>query len=184
MVIMDAGGTPDPDNLQRLRELCADLAGELGSGQLHAWADASLPAVVPDAVFGAVSGAGLLQDSDPRGRNLARSPKWQKATVPADADELWSRLWEVDELAAVELLVSLEASSDQDRSRGARRLRRYQREPRETFTEIARLIGPGTRWWTSTDLTTWNPITQHTFDALVVGAGNGMVVTVLAFEGG
>jgi hypothetical protein len=27
-------------------------------------------------------------------------------------------------------------------------------------------------------------VTQHTFDAMVVGAGNGIVVTLIAFEGG
>jgi hypothetical protein len=64
------------------------------------------------------------------------------------------------------------------------RLRLYQNEPRDILSEIARLTGPGTRWWTNTDLTTWNPVTQHTFDAMVVGAGNGLVVTLIVFEGG
>jgi hypothetical protein len=185
-VQVDTGGDPAAENLDRLRDLCADLAGELGNGQLLAWADASVPAAVPDVVFGVVSDAGLLADSDPMGRNLARSPRrpQQKVSVPADADELWSRLWEVDEPTAIDLLISLEASGVQDRSRRARRLRRYQNEPGDILSEIARLTGPGTRWWTNTDLTTWNPITQHTFDAMVVGAGNGIVVTLIAFEGG
>ena len=184
---MDTGGDPDAASLDRLRDLCADLAGELGNGQLLAWADASVPAAVPDVVFGVVSDAGLLADSDPKGRTLARSPRrqqQQKVSVPADADEMWSRMWEVDERAAIDLLISLEDSNVQDRSRRARRLRRYQDDPDDIFAELARLIGPGTRWWTNTDLTTWNPITQHTFDAMVVGAGNGIVVTLIAFEGG
>jgi hypothetical protein len=182
---METGGGPDADKLDRLRDLCADLAGELGNGQLLAWADASVPAVVPDVVFGVVSDAGLLAESDPMGRTSVRSPRrWQKVSVPADADELWSRLWEVDEQTAIELLISLEAGGAQDRSRRARRLRRYQDEPQEIFAELARLTGPGTRWWTNTDLSTWNPITQHTFDAMVVAAGNGIVVTLIAFEGG
>jgi len=126
---MDADGGPDAGNLDRLRDLCADLAGAVGDGQLLAWADASVPAAVPDVVFGAVSDAA-------------------------------------------------------DRSRRARRLRRYQDEPRDIFAEVASLTGPGTRWWTNTDLSTWNPVTQHTFDAMVVGAGNGIVVTLIAFEGG
>jgi hypothetical protein len=186
LAVMDTGGPPDADNLDRLRDLCADLAGDLGNGQLLAWADASVPADVPDVIFGVVSDAGLLADSDPTGRNLPRSPRrWQKASVPADADELWGRLWEVDEPTAIDLLISLEASGPGDRSRRARRLRRYQDEPEDIFAEIARLTGPGTRWWTNTDLTTtWNPVTQHTFDAMVVGAGNGIVVTLIAFEGG
>jgi hypothetical protein len=187
---MDADGGPDADNLDRLRDMCADLAGDLGNGQLLAWADASAPAAVPDVVFGVVSDAGLLADSDPMGRNLARSPRQrqrqqqQKVGVPADADDLWSRLWEIDEPTAIDLLISLEASGIQDRSRRARRLRRYQDEPEDIFAELARLTGPGTRWWTNTDLTEWNPVTQHTFDAMVVGAGNGIVVTLIVFEGG
>ena len=181
---MDTGG-PDADNLDRLRDLCADLAGELGNGQLLAWADASVPAAVPDVVFGMVNDAGLLADSNPMGRNPGRSVRrQQKVSVPGDADELWSRMWEVDEPTAIELLISLEAGSARDRSRRARRLRRYQDEPQDIFAEVARLTGPGTRWWTNTDLTTWNPITQHTFDAIVVGAANGLVVTLIAFESG
>jgi hypothetical protein len=105
LAVVDAGGLPDTDNLGRLVGLCADLPGELGNGQLLAWADASVPAAVPDVVFGVLSDAGLLADNDPMR-------------------------------------------------------------------------------WTNTDLTTWNPITQHVFDALVVGAGNGIVVTLIAFEGG
>jgi hypothetical protein len=185
LAAMDTGGGPDADTLDRLRDLCADLAGELGNGQLLAWADASVPADVPDAVFGVVSDAGLLADSDPMGRRPARSPqRQQKVSVPADADELWSRMWEVDETTAIDLLISLEASGSRDRSRRARRLRRYQDEPRDIFAEVARLTGPGTRWWTNTDLTTWHPVTQHIFDAMVVGAGNGVVVTLIAFDGG
>ncbi len=181
---MDTGSGPDADNLDRLRDLCADLAAELGNGQLLAWVDESVPAAVPDVVFGMVSAAGLLADSDPMGRNPARSPLRQKAGVPADADELWSRMWEVDEPTAIELLISLEASSARDRSHRARRLRRNQDDPGDIFAELARLTGPGTRWWTNTDLSTWNPVTQHTFDAMIVGAGNGLVVTLIAFEGG
>ncbi len=91
LAVMDTGGGPDGDNLDRLRDLCADLAGELGNGQLLAWADASVPAAVPDVVFGVASDAGLLADSDPMGRNLARSPRQRpKTSVPADADDLWS----------------------------------------------------------------------------------------------
>jgi hypothetical protein len=49
---------------------------------------------------------------------------------------------------------------------------------------MASLIGPGARWWANTDLTRWNPVTQRTFDAVVVGAGNGVILTVVTFEGG
>jgi hypothetical protein len=184
---MEADGGQHAEDLDRLRELCADLAGALGNGQLLGWAHASVPAAVPDVVFGVLTDAGLLADNDLLARNPAPSPRQrlrQKVSVPADADELWSRLWEVDEPTAIELLISLEASSDRDRSRRSRRLQRYQDDPRDILAEMARLTGPGTRWWTNTDLSTWNPVTQHTFDAMVVGAGNGVVVTLIAFEGG
>jgi hypothetical protein len=58
------------------------------------------------------------------------------------------------------------------------------RESRAVFGEIAELIGPGARWWTNTDLTNWNQIMQHTFDAVVVGAGNGLAAILIAFDGG
>jgi hypothetical protein len=182
---MDAGDVPEADNLDRLRDLCADLARTTGCGQLLAWAAASVPADVPDVVFGVVSDAGLLAAGKPQARtSVASARRRPPAGVPADADELWSRLWEVDEPAAVQLLVSLEVSGTRDSSRRARRLRRYQDEPGDVFAEMARLTGPGTRWWTNTDLSAWNPVTQHPFDAMVVGAGNGMVVTLIAFDGG
>ncbi len=73
-------------------------------------------------------------------------------------------------------------STPRRRQHGIRR--RYPDDPRELFDEMARLTGPGTRWWTNTDLSRWNPITQHMFDAVVVGAGNDMIVTVIAFDGG
>src|SRR5215469_171670 len=118
---MDAGGAPGADNLDRLRELCADLAGKLGNGQLLAWVDASVPAAVPDVVFGVVSDAGLLAGGDPLGTNPALSPRWQQEVgLPADADELWSRMWEVDEPTAIDLLIRLEASCTRDPSRRAR----------------------------------------------------------------
>lgn len=53
---------------------------------------------------------------------------------------------------------------------------------RQVFEAMVRLLGPGTRWWANTDLMAWNPVTRHTFDALVVGAGNGIIVMVLAFD--
>jgi hypothetical protein len=95
-----------------------------------------------------------------------------------------SRMWELDEPAAVELLARLSDSTRSNRPRRRRLRRAYQEDPEDIFAEMASLFGPGARWWTNTDLTTWNPITQHTFDAIVVGAGSGLIVTVIAFEGG
>jgi hypothetical protein len=125
-------------------------------------------------VFQVVTDAGLLADADPR----------HPVSIPADGDALMSRMWEVDEPAAIGLLTSLADSTRSNRPRRRRSRRGYQDDPQGVFADMARLLGPGTRWWTNTDLTTWNPITQHTFDAIVVGAGNGMIVTVIGFEGG
>jgi hypothetical protein len=132
---------PADADLDRLRDLCADLAAAT-DGELLAWAG------------------------------------------PGDADALMSRMWEVDELTMFELLASLCASTRSNRPRRPRLRRGYQADPDDIFAEMASLPRPGTRWCTNTDLTTWNPITQHTFDAIVVGAGNGVIVSVIAFEGG
>jgi hypothetical protein len=171
---MEPGDGPGSDNLDRLRDLLAGLGGALVNGDLLGWAGAGDLEAVPDEVFGVVRDAGLLEDSDPR----------HPVIIPADAEALMSRMWEVDEPAAVELLSSLAGSGPHNGQRRHRLRRRYPNDPVGIFQELAGLIGPGTRWWTNTDLTRWNPITQHNFDAIVVGAANGIIVTVIAFEGG
>lgn len=165
------------------------------NGDLLGWASPGDLAAVPGEVFGVVKDAGLLADGNPplpgtvradaaaRMSLLGEAGPRQRATVPADAAALMSLLWEVDEPAVIELLTSLAGSTGPNRPR--RRMRqRHPDEPQDIFAEMARLTGPDTRWWTNTDLTRWNPITQHTFDAIVVGAGNGIILTLIAFEGG
>lgn len=51
---------------------------------------------------------------------------------------------------------------------------------RDVFGKLAELLGHGTRWWTNTDLSSWNPVTRHSMDALVIGAGGGLLLAVLA----
>jgi hypothetical protein len=160
-------------DVDRLRDLCADLAGAT-DGELLAWAGPGEADAVAAEVFEVVTDAGLLADADPR----------HPVSIPADGDALMGRMWEVDEPAALELLASLSESTRSNRPRRRRLRRGYQDEPEEIVAEMAAVPGPGARWWTNTDLTTWNPITQHTFDAIVVAAGNGVVLTVIAFEGG
>ena len=156
-------------DLDELRDLATDL-GAVGNGDLLAWAGPGDVDAVPDEVFAVVRDAGLFGEDD---------ADWT-VSLPADGDALMDRMWEVDESAAIRVLTEL-AGSTQGRSRLRRR---PQRTPQDVFAEMVRLTGTGTRWWTNTDLTRWNPITQHDFDAIVVGAGNGMIVTVVAFEGG
>lgn len=126
---------------------------------------------MPGEVFAVVRDAGLFGDGD---------SDWS-VSMPADGDALMSRLWEVDASTAIGVLAEL-AGSSRPRQRHLRRMQ--QQGPQDILAEMARLTGSGARWWTNTDLTKWNPITQHDFDAVVVGAGGGMIVTVIAFEGG
>jgi hypothetical protein len=171
---VDPGEPSDSENLDRLRELLAGLGGALGGGGLLGWVGAGDIGDVPRQVFTVVGEAGLLGDGDLR----------RPVSMPADAAALMSLMWEVEAAAALELLASLAGTSGPSRVRQRHLRRSYAAEPRDIFAELAGLTGPGTRWWTNTDLTNWNPITQHTFDAVVVAAGNGIIVTLIAFEGG
>jgi hypothetical protein len=83
-------------DLDRVRDLCADLAGAV-DGELLAWAGPGDVDAVAAEVFGVVTDAGLLADADPR----------HPVSIPADGEALMSRMWELDEPAAIELLVSL-----------------------------------------------------------------------------
>jgi hypothetical protein len=187
---MNPGEHPDNDNLDRLRDLTAGLGGTLGNGDLLAWVSLGDIDAVPDEVYAVVSNAGLFGDGDPGGPvrtagQAARAARRSRQPVilPADGPALMSLTWEIDEPTATDLLTSLAGNAASSGQRHHLR-RRYAADPQEVFEELAKLIGPDTRWWTNTDLTTWNPITQHTFDAIVVGAGNGVIVTLIAFEGG
>jgi len=170
---MDTPDATGNDNLDRLSEMLAGLGATLGSSGLLAWAGPGDIAAMPHEVFRVVRDAGLLGEGDPR----------RPVSMPADGDALMERMWEVDEPEVIGLLCALAGSTRSSTPRHPFR-RRQQQDPQDIFAEMARLTGPGTRWWTNTDLTTWNPITQHTFDAVVVGAGDGMIVTLIAFEGG
>lgn len=170
MAVMNGDSGADDGDLDRLRDLAADL-GALGNGDLLAWAGPGAEEAAPDEVFAVVRDAGLFGDGD---------ADWS-VNMPADGDALMSRLWELDASAAAGLLTEL-AGSTRPRRYHLRRIQ--QEQPQDVFAEMVRLTGPRARWWTNTDLTRWNPITQHDFDAIIVGAGNGMIVTVIAFEGG
>jgi hypothetical protein len=67
--------------------------------------------------------------------------------------------------------------------------RRYEKaKARDVAKALARLLGPGARWWTNvsswtfTPARSWRPVTRHTMDAVVVGVGGGVIVTVVAFD--
>lgn len=183
---MDDVSEPGSEDLDRLRDLCEGLAGAVGNGELLAWVREGDGSAVAHEVFEVVRDAGLLADADlqdPVIRVRNRFPT-QPASLPADGDALMSRMWEVDEADAIGLLTSLAESAGWNRPRRHFQRRGYAEQPEDVFAEMATLTGPDARWWTNTDLSQWNPITQHNFDAVIVGAGNGLILTVIAFEGG
>jgi hypothetical protein len=184
---MDPGDGPEDDTLGQLHDLLTGLSHDLPSGGLLGWAGPGETADVPGEVYGVIGNAGLLGDGHPAAASVSRSVRARPAyavNVPADAAALMSLMWEVDEQTAIGLLTDLTASTGTNRPRQRGLRRRDVREPGDIFAEIAVLIGPSARWWTNTDLTTWNPVTANAFDAVVVGAGNGSIVTLVAFEGG
>ncbi|MFY1593201.1 hypothetical protein [Micromonospora sp. WMMD737] len=98
--------------------------------------------------------------------------------APQDADELAACLAEVDREAAVAMLVGMTSRTLAYGLRG-----RYPVDKaRDVFEKLITLLGQGTRWWTNTDRGSWSPVTRHTMDALVVGAGGGILVAVLAVD--
>lgn len=183
-------GLGSSERLERLRDLLAGLGGELVTGDVLGWVSPGELGDVPHEVYTVVANAGLLGDGEPRyppttGRNRIRSAMNQpSAAVPADADALMSQLWEIDEPTAIDLLTTLADATGAPRPHRRQFRRRYQQEPQDVFAEIASLMGADAQWWTSTDLTTWNPVTARPFDAVVVSAGNGLIVTLVAFQGG
>jgi hypothetical protein len=89
-----------------------------------------------------------------------------------------TRLREVDKAEASHAFVRLVSTTMAYQIPG-----RYQEsEAREVFRAMVEQFGPRTRWWTNMDPARWRPVTRHTFDAVVVGAGNGIIMTVLAFD--
>jgi len=187
---MDPGEPADNDNLDRLRDLAAGLGATLGTGDVLAWVSLGDSDAIPAEVYAVVSNVGLFGQGDPGSPAQTRRQAagvgqgaGQPVILPADGPALMSLTWEIDEPTAIDLLTSLAGSGGSGAKRHHLR-RRYAVDPGDVFAELAALIGPDTRWWTNTDLTRWNPITQHTFDAIVIGAGNGVIVTLIAFEGG
>jgi hypothetical protein len=170
--------TADADSLERLTDLIAGLSTQLRNGDLLGWVNSGDIADVPATVYGVVCNAGLLGEGDPA----------YPVSVPADPDALMSQLWEVDEPTAIGLLTDLAGGSGTNRRAGPPHLgrlrHRYPDDPQDIFAELANLIGPATRWWTNTDLSTWNQVTQRAFDAVIAGAGNQLIVTLIVFEGG
>lgn len=169
----DGGGVPiadltADDRLARVTSLLAGLPGPYGNGELFVWAEHGDPGTVPAAVFHHIQDAGLLDPWSPPA----------PVDVPGGPAELMTRLDSLDPDAALQSLITLATRPLAYRTHG-----RYdEAKATEVFTTLRRLLGHDTHWWANTDLISWNPVTRHTMDAVVVGAGGGVIVTMLVFD--
>jgi hypothetical protein len=50
------------------------------------------------------------------------------------------------------------------------------------FCTLTKLLGPGARWFSNTDLVGWRPVTHNTMDAFLLGTGSGVLVAVLVTD--
>jgi hypothetical protein len=131
---------------------------------------------MPGAAFALLDSAARLPSRLP--------PGGFEEDVPADAGEFIAKLSETAEATATGVLVWLMSTTMVYGGRG----RYAEAKARDIAKTLVRLLGPGTRWWTNvsswtfTPARAWQPVTRHTMDAVVVGAGSGVIVTVLAFD--
>jgi hypothetical protein len=147
----------------------------LGNGEMLVWVDPGDVDTVPQDVFALINGAhDHLQRWDPRGGT----------DVPQGPTDLMTRLSEVTEETAAEVLVWLLSATMAYKGGG-----RYEEaKARDTVKTLRRLLGYGAHWWTNVDswnytaARSWNPVTRHTMDTVVIGAGGGVIVTVLAVD--
>ncbi|MUN41688.1 hypothetical protein [Actinomadura litoris] len=165
---MNTDGLTVSNRLGRIRALLSGLTGPLSNGELHAWANLGNAEGMPREVFQLIDG---LDSSQPR-----------RPDAPGDILEspvdLAARLAETDEDGALHRLISIVSTTLAYRTPG-----RYDEvKAKDVFGSLLYLLGHDTRWWTTTDAPAWNPVTRHVFDAVVVGVGNGIIVTVLAFD--
>ncbi|PWR14399.1 MULTISPECIES: hypothetical protein [Micromonospora] len=98
--------------------------------------------------------------------------------APQGVDQLAACLAEVDQDMALAVLVEMTTRTLAYHAQGRYPVDKAQ----DVFKKLITLLGHGTRWWTNTDLGSWNPVTRHTMDALVVGTGGGVLVAVLAAD--
>ena len=157
------------ERLTRIERLLAGLPGPYGNGHLWAWtrfADGEDPFPF---VFAFLSDGGVIDSASSFGG---------PARAPQDGEELAACLTEVDQDTAFAVLVGMVSRTLAYGVRGRYRVDKAQ----EVFGKLITLLGHGTRWWTNTDRDSWNPVTRHTMDALVVGTGGGVLVVVLAAD--
>jgi hypothetical protein len=164
------------ESLTRIRSLLAGLPGPLGNGEMFAWVHAGDVESVPQDVFALLEGAS--------GRLERWGPSGGADGVPASAEDLMTGLSQVEETVAADFLVWLLTTTMAYGGAG----RYAEGKARDVVRTLAGLLGYGAQWWVngeplnSAGARGWWPVTRCTFDALVVGAGNGVIVTVLAVD--
>lgn len=157
------------ERLARVQHLLAGLPGPYGNE--HLWtligfADGEDPFT---GVFAFLADCGVIDWAS----SFGGPPQ-----APQDAEELALWLAEVDQDAALAVLVGMTSRTLAYGVRGRYPVDKAQ----DVFEKLIMLLGHGTRWWTNTDLGSWNPVTRHSMDALVVGTGGGILVAVLAVD--
>lgn len=143
---------------------------------MFVWTDLGDAESVPQDVFTLLEGvADRLERWGPGG--LAGS-------APASAADLMTKLGEVAQAEATDVLVWLLSTTMAYRGPG-----RYdESKARDVANTLVGLLGHGTRWWVNTETVGpkgargWSPVTRCTFDAVVVGVGGGVLVTILAVD--
>jgi hypothetical protein len=157
------------ERLARIQHLLAGLPGPYGNEPLWTltgFAGAEDPFT---GVFAFLAHCGVIDSASSSGGPLQ---------APQDVEELAVRLEEVDQEVAFAVLVGMTSRTLAYRVPG-----RYPVDKaRDVFDKLTTLLGHGARWWTNTDLTSWNAVTLHTIDALVVCTGGGTLVAVLAVD--
>ncbi len=164
------------ERLTRIHALLKGLPGPLGNGEMLVWVNAGDAESVPQDVFALLAQAA--------GRLERLGPTRPTESMPASAADLMTRLSEVEQAVAADVLVWLLTTTMAYGGPG-----RYDDDKAvDVVRTLAGLLGHGTRWWVNGEplgshgVRGWNPVTRGTFDAVIVGAGNGVIVTALAVD--
>ncbi|MGK5675649.1 hypothetical protein ACSNOB_22740 [Micromonospora sp. URMC 106] len=156
------------ERLVRIRQLLAGLPGPYGNGQLWTLIR-SIDTSDPFLAFAFLTGAAVVDAGGPTGA---------PPQAPQDAAQLSARMSEASQDIAYALLIGM---TSRTLAYGARD--RYSQERAgDVFRALVKLLGHGTRWWTNTNLVSWEPATRHVMDAFVIGKGGGVMVAVLATD--
>jgi hypothetical protein len=157
------------ERLARVRHLLAGLPGPYGNEHLWTLIELAGGEDPSTDVFPFLSGCRVIDPAS----SFGGAPQ-----APQNADEVAACLAEVEQDTALTVLVGMTSRTLAYSTRG-----RYPAgKAQDVFEKLITLLGHGTRWWTNTDLESWNPVTRHTMDALVVAVGGGVLVGVLAAD--